>query len=140
VIGYSRQRRVERRSERATLYGRAIAGVEEYLEAPYRIRRRDDTAEARFVITSAISDTKTAISLHQALLEMHAPSAITDGLQQVRRRRPKRGRTTDDRSFEHQARHQGQPGSAWQSLRPNSLGRSPNVLITAMKADLGKLD
>ena len=46
--------------------------------APYRIRRRDTTPEARFAITTAISDTKTAISLHQALLEMHAPTAVTD--------------------------------------------------------------
>ena len=78
VIGYSRQRRAQRRSERATLYGRAIAAVEDYLEAPYRIRRRDTTPEARFAITTAISDTKAAISLHQALLEMHAPTVVTD--------------------------------------------------------------
>ncbi len=77
VLGYSRQRRAERRAERATLYGHAIAAVEAYLEGPYRIRRRDDTAEARFTITSAISDTKAAISLHQALLAMHAPRAVT---------------------------------------------------------------
>jgi hypothetical protein len=58
--------------------GHAIAAVEDYLEGPYRIRRRDDTAESRFAITSAISNTKTAISLHQALVEMHAPTAVSD--------------------------------------------------------------
>jgi hypothetical protein len=67
VIGYGHQRRAERRTERATLYGHAIAAVEDYLEGPYRIMRRDDSAESRFAITNAISDSKTAISLHQAL-------------------------------------------------------------------------
>ena len=78
VIGYGRQRRAERRAEQASLYGHAIAAVEDYLEGPYRIRRRADATESRFAITSAISNTKTAISLHQALLEMHAPTAVSD--------------------------------------------------------------
>jgi hypothetical protein len=78
VVGYGRQRKAERRAERATLYGHAIAAVEEYLESSYRIRRRDDTIESRVAMTSAISDTKTKISLDQALLEMHAPTAVSD--------------------------------------------------------------
>jgi hypothetical protein len=139
VIGYSRQRRAQRRSERATLYGRAIAAVEEYLEAPYRIRRRDDTTEARFAITSAVSDTKTAISLHQALLEMHAPRAVTGAYAR----------------FAAAARHEAGPQmtEAWKT-KPTSkdyqvpLGKAYDrtasdaaqaALISVMKADLGHL-
>lgn len=76
VVGYSRQRKAERRAERATLYGNAIAAVENYLEGPYRIHRKDGSKETRFAITSATSDAKSAISLHQALLEMHAPPEV----------------------------------------------------------------
>lgn len=138
VLGYGRQRRAERRAERATLYGHAIAAVEAYLEGPYRIRRRDETTEARFAITSAISDTKTAISLRQALLAMHAPDAVAEAYD----------------TFVAAAQREAGPQmtEAW-NTRPTSkdnqvpLGTAydrtasdaaRDVLITAMKADLGK--
>jgi hypothetical protein len=77
VIGYTVQRKIARRSERADLYGNAIAAVEAYLEGPYRIRRKTDDRGNWFAISSALSDAKTAISHHQALLQMHAPAAVS---------------------------------------------------------------
>ncbi len=47
IVGYSRQRRAACRAERPDLYAQAIAAVEDYLEAPYWIRRNDGTAETR---------------------------------------------------------------------------------------------
>lgn len=76
VIGYTIQRKISRRAERADLYGNAIASVEAYLEAPYRIRRKIDDPGDWFTISSSISDAKTAMSHQQALLEMHAPQAV----------------------------------------------------------------
>lgn len=76
VIGYTIQRKISRRAERADLYGNAIASVEAYLEAPYRIRRKIDDPGNWFMISSSISDAKTAMSHQQALLEMHAPGAV----------------------------------------------------------------
>lgn len=76
VIGYSIQRKITRRTEQATLYADAIAAVEAYLEAPYRIRRKINDPANWFAISSAISDAKTAMSHQQALLEMHAPEPV----------------------------------------------------------------
>lgn len=76
VVGYSIQRKISRRSERADLYGNAVAAVEAYLEAPYRIRRKLNDPANWFAISSAISDAKTAISHQQALLEMYAPEPV----------------------------------------------------------------
>jgi hypothetical protein len=76
VVGYSIQRKITRRSERADLYGDAIGAVEAYLEGPYRIRRKTDDADNWFALSSMLSDAKTAISHHQALLEMHAPADV----------------------------------------------------------------
>lgn len=76
VIGYSIQRKITRRAEQATLYADAIAAVESYLEAPYRIRRKIKDPANWFAISSAISDAKTAMSHQQALLEMHAPKPV----------------------------------------------------------------
>jgi hypothetical protein len=77
VVGYTVQRKITRRSERADLYGNAIGAVEAYLEGPYRIRRKTDDLGNWFAISSALSNAKTAISHHQALLEMHAPAAVS---------------------------------------------------------------
>lgn len=76
VIGYTIQRKITRRSERADLYGNAIGAVEAYLEGPYRIRRKTNDPNNWFQLSSALSDAKTAISHHQALLEMHAPADV----------------------------------------------------------------
>lgn len=77
VYGYTRQKRAARRSEMAGIYGEAIRAVEDYLEAPYRIRRKDGTAQVRTAISNHISDVKSRISYYQALLQMHAPPAVT---------------------------------------------------------------
>jgi hypothetical protein len=76
VAGYSYQRKAARRAERATQYGDAIAAVEDYLEGPYRIRRKNDQHATWFAISSQLSDAKAAISKHTAQLEMHAPDSV----------------------------------------------------------------
>lgn len=76
VVGYTIQRKITRRSERADLYGNAIGAIEAYLEGPYRIRRKTAEPDNWFAISSALSDAKTAISHYQALLEMHAPATV----------------------------------------------------------------
>jgi pantoate kinase len=85
VAGYTVQRKITRRSERADLYGNAIGAVEAYLEGPYRIRRKTGSPENWFSISSALSDAKTAISHHQALLQMHAPTAVSTAYDQFAR-------------------------------------------------------
>ena len=82
VIGYANQRKIVRRSERADLYGNAIGAVEAYLEGPYRIRRKTENADNWFALSSALSDVKTAISHHEALLEMHAPPDVVNAFKE----------------------------------------------------------
>lgn len=76
VIGYSRQQRAGRRAERATRYAEALQAVEDYLEGPYRIRRRDGSPEARARITEAISATKSKINFYLAWLRIDAPTEV----------------------------------------------------------------
>jgi hypothetical protein len=67
-----------RRETLTTLYGDALGAVAEYLEGPYRILRKDGTATTRFSITSKLSDVKTSIDHHQALLRLHADPLVAD--------------------------------------------------------------
>lgn len=67
-----------RRESLTTLYGDALGAVAEYLEGPYRILRKDGEASTRFAITSKLSDVKTSIDHHQALLRLHADPAVAD--------------------------------------------------------------
>ena len=76
VIGYSRQQRAARRVQRATMYAEALQAVEDYLEGPYRIRRRDGSAGVRARITEAISATKSKISFYLAWLHIDASAEV----------------------------------------------------------------
>jgi hypothetical protein len=140
VVGYGRQRKAERRAERATLYGHAITAVEEYLEWPYRIRRRDDTAESRGAITSAISDTKTAISLHQALLEMHAPTAVSDAYNAFVAAAQREAGPQMTAAWKAHPTTAGEQVPLGKAYDRSASDAARAALIVAMKADLGSLD
>ena len=75
VAGYMLTQAQARRERRAKEFADALAAVEEYLEAPYRIRRRQAaTPEAREALTSALSNLQARIALHCAWLQVEAPA------------------------------------------------------------------
>jgi hypothetical protein len=75
VAGYMLTQAQARRERRAKEFAQALAAVEEYLEAPYRIRRRQSaTPEARDALTNALSDLQARITHHRAWLYVEAPA------------------------------------------------------------------
>lgn len=74
VIGYCVTQARARRERRAKAFAEALAAVEDYMESPYRIRRRPRSdADTRTQITAAISDIQSRIAFHEAWLEVEAP-------------------------------------------------------------------
>jgi hypothetical protein len=76
VRAYNKQQADKRRDDRARLYAEALRAVEDYSEAPYRILRKDGSAEARREITQHISDIKSRISFYSGWLAIHAPEPV----------------------------------------------------------------
>lgn len=76
INGYRTQQQEARRQQRATFYAEAVRAVEDYVEAPYRIRRRDGSAEARRQLTQQVSDIKSRISFYSAWMEIHGTPAV----------------------------------------------------------------
>ena len=75
VTGYALTQAWARRERRAKAFADALAAVEEYLEAPYRIRRRPGaTPEVRAALTEALSDLQARIAFHRAWLQVEAPA------------------------------------------------------------------
>lgn len=75
VTGYALTQAWARRDRRARAFADALAAVEEYLEAPYRVRRRQaPTAEVRAELAAAISDLQGRIAFHRAWLQVEAPA------------------------------------------------------------------
>lgn len=75
VAGYMLTQAQARRERRAKEFAQALAAVEEYLETPYRIRRRQAaTPEARDALTNALSDLQARIAHHRAWLHVEAPA------------------------------------------------------------------
>jgi hypothetical protein len=68
VAGYFIAQARARRERRSKAFADALAAVEDYLEAPYRVRRRQaSTPEARTALTSALNDLQARTALHRAL-------------------------------------------------------------------------
>lgn len=70
------QQKENRRQERARAYAEAIRAVEDYLETPYRIRRRDGSRAVRWQLTESISDIQSRISLHEGWLAINASEEV----------------------------------------------------------------
>jgi hypothetical protein len=78
VAAYKAQQKEARRQERARLYAEALRAVDDYLEAPYRIMRRDGSAQARLLLTESISEIKSRISFYTGWLLINAPPEVYD--------------------------------------------------------------
>jgi len=72
------QQKENRRQERAKVYAEALRAVEDYLEAPYRVRRRDGSASARWALTEAVSEIQSRINFYKGWLQINAPKAVYD--------------------------------------------------------------
>lgn len=73
-----KQQKENRRQARAQAYAEAIRAVEDYLETPYRIRRRDGSAAVRWELTEAISEIQSRINFHKDWLRINAPDGVYD--------------------------------------------------------------
>lgn len=69
-LGYRHQKSLARREERSRNYAESIQALHDYLEAPYRVRRRDGSEEARMRVTSEISDVQSRLRYYEALLSL----------------------------------------------------------------------
>lgn len=76
LLGYILQRRQARRDERAKMFAEALQAVEDYLEAPYLIRRRDGSATARMDLVRHISNIQSRIEFHRAWLTIHTAPVV----------------------------------------------------------------
>lgn len=65
-----------RQERMAAVYAEALRSVEDYLEGPYRIRRRGKNQRSE--ITTAISDVKSRNNYYSGLLRLHAPEDVAE--------------------------------------------------------------
>jgi hypothetical protein len=74
LAGYLLNQIWARNERRANAFAAALAAVENYLEMPYRVRRRPASdPQARATLTNQMSDIKAQIAFHQAWLQVEAP-------------------------------------------------------------------
>lgn len=74
IVIWALTQRANRAERRRRAFADALAAVEAYVELPYRVRRRRDSAEARHNLTEAISQVQSDIARHVAWLELEAPT------------------------------------------------------------------
>lgn len=77
TIGYFVQQGRGRKERRAQAYGEAVRAVEDYLEAPFLVMRRDGTLATQRQITDHISAIQSRIAFHRAELAIYASQQIS---------------------------------------------------------------
>lgn len=76
LIGYFIQQAFARRERRVALYGEAIRAIEDYLEAPFLIARRDPSRQTQQALTTQISAIQSRIVFYRTQLQIQAPSKV----------------------------------------------------------------
>jgi hypothetical protein len=72
-LTYALNQRAVRKERRAKTFAEALTVVEEYLEMPYRIRRRPESSSAvRQQLTDEVSGLLARMAFHQAWLQIEA--------------------------------------------------------------------
>ena len=77
VFGYWWQQRAARHERRAGIYSEAIRAVEDYLEAPFLVLRREESKPALRELTTHISDVQSRIAYYRAMLQVYAPRNVS---------------------------------------------------------------
>lgn len=78
VYNVVKQQKENRRQERAKAYAEAVRAVEDYLETPYRIRRRNGSGEHRWQLTESISEIQSRMNFHKDWLRINASMKVYD--------------------------------------------------------------
>ncbi len=78
VAGYFIQQRRTRSERRDAVYAEALRAVEDYLEAPYLIRRHDGTDGTRQELVRRLSNVQSRIAYYCALLRLHASRRVSE--------------------------------------------------------------
>ncbi|MCP3753595.1 hypothetical protein [Streptomyces sp. TBY4] len=76
-VTYSLNQRALRRERRSKTFAEALTAVEEYLEMPYRIRRRPSSPDIRRELTDEASSLLARMAFHHAWLQIEA-SAVAE--------------------------------------------------------------
>jgi hypothetical protein len=82
VAGYFVQQRGVRRERRAVIYSEAIRAVEDYLEAPFLVIRRQGRLESDRALSTHISNIQSRIAFHRALLKIDAPTCVMESYEE----------------------------------------------------------
>ncbi|MPZ23236.1 MAG: hypothetical protein GEU28_06780 [Dehalococcoidia bacterium] len=72
VLTYSGQRLAEYEAARSREFAEALAAVQKWIEAPYRVRRRAPVDEARYALASKIADLQEEIRLHESWIRIES--------------------------------------------------------------------
>jgi hypothetical protein len=139
IVAYRWERNRLRKERRAVLYSEALRTVEEYVEMPYRVLRRDGAASTRTALTNQMSDIQARLAYYSSLLVMQAPARVSDSYKElVRAARAEAGRQVSEAWKARPLRRDDQvPRGAAQALRRSSVDDALNRTRAVMQASLG---
>lgn len=136
ALTHSLNQRAARRERQARAFAEALGAIEEYVELPYRIRRRRPTEEARHDLTEQISRLQARIAFHQGWLQVQAPDVAGWYEQLVRTAKQQAGAQMKEAWDRPPAT--GDAGMNLGGAYPRAeIDRARGRCVAAMRLDLG---
>lgn len=134
VIGFGVQRRAAERERRAAIYGEAIRAVEDYLEAPFLILRREETPAVRREITTHISEIQSRIAYYRALLGVHASTRVAAAYVDFEKAARREAGQAMTKAWKSKAIKQGRDVPIQNRFSRRGSDHALQILITAMRS------
>ncbi|MBA2768396.1 MAG: hypothetical protein H0U35_04575 [Sporichthyaceae bacterium] len=132
ISAYKKQEGDKRRDERATLYAEALRAIEDYCEAPYRIRRKDGSRE----ITQHISGVKSRISFYSGWLTIHAPEPVRSAYEKYVQAAQREAGAQMTQAWHAQPTKRDRDVPLGRRLPQPATAVARNRVLDAMRADL----
>lgn len=78
IAKYVREKENDRRDARAAVYAQALQVVQDYVELPYYVIRREDTGAHNVAVSTRISETQSRLDYLTSWMTIHSPQNIAD--------------------------------------------------------------
>ena len=75
---YQKQKRTDRQDRMADVYAHALQAVQDYIEAPYMVLRREDTPAGNAGVSRRISEIQSRVDFSRAWMDIRAPGEVRE--------------------------------------------------------------
>ena len=134
---YRKQKEKDRKDARAQVYAQALQVVEDYLETPYLVMRRNgDSPESLVALTTWISEVQSRLQFSRAWMDVHAPDDIRECFDTLVRTAKREAGPQMTDAWNSPPKSPGEQVPIGEAPRRDASDKARSQLVELMRADL----